>query len=232
MSLTHADVAGLVAAVYGEAGAPAVNWLYRSTGDASCYIAVVRIPPFLIVVARGSFNFKDWLHDAQAVSATPVLHSTLGHVHAGFYKGCEDAWAVIEPLVQPTDLVVFAGHSLGAAHVSILAALMLASPVMAAMGQRPRFTLCWGEPKPGFAALADFLRDVPGISYRNGNGIHHDAVTYVPLAIWPELYVHRLNVTPVSSPPPPGNILDDLGPDLALHHFTLYRPATPATVIQ
>lgn len=230
--ITHRDIAGLVAAVYGEASAPSVDWLFRSTGNASCYIAVVRIEPFLIVISRGSFNFKDWLHDAQALSALPVRYPVLGHVHVGFYKGCEDAWATIEPMVRPDDRVVFAGHSLGAAHVSILAGLMLSSPEMLDMGQRPRFTLCWGEPKPAFQSLADLLRDVPGVSYRNGNGIHHDAVTYVPLSIFPELYVHRLNMTAVSSPPPPGNILDDLGPDLALHHFTLYRPATPATVIQ
>jgi hypothetical protein len=232
VTLTHRDVADMVASVYGEVGAPAVDWIYQSGTDAKCHISIARLPPFLVVISRGSFNFRDWLHDAQALAVVPERFPVLGKVHRGFLKGCDDAWATIEPFVQPADQVVFAGHSLGAAHVSILAALMLSSPRMLEMGQRPHFTICWGEPKPGFSQLADVLKHVPGVSYRNGNGIHHDAVTYVPLTIWPALYVHRLLPIDVSAPPAPGEILDDLGPDIALHHFTLYRPATPATVIE
>jgi hypothetical protein len=229
--LSHAFLAGCVAALYGEDGAPSIGWTYVSPPGTTCYFGILRLERWLIIVARGSKTFGDWLRDVQARAETPVSHAQMGHVHSGFYDGTDDAWDIIEPYLQAGDMVVFCGHSLGGTHASILAAHMLLSAKAQTLGLMPHFILTWGSPKPGFQDFADLLKNIPMVGYRNERANRHDGVTYLPIAIWPLLYVHVVSPTVVSSGPPPSSILSDLGPDLALHHFTLYLPATPPDAV-
>lgn len=224
--ITHRDLADLAAALYGYLTAPAVVWLYRSPDGAPCCIGVIRVGRLLIVVARGSVTETDWVHDAMVRASSPSSHPLWGGIHSGFLEGVDEAWATIQTLLQPGDLLVIAGHSLGAAH----AVLIAAEAVQA--GVPPVLTVCWGEPSSGFQKLADYLVRVPGVSYQNGDKPHADIdpVTIVPFYLPPLMpYTHRLTRTPVTALPT-GGLMSELGL-FAWHHFPLYWSVTPPTPI-
>lgn len=230
--ITHKDAADLTAALYAGSGSsasyayvPSVEWLYMSPMGADCFFAVIRIDDLLFIVFRGSFDFKDWVHDILAWATVPSLHPKWGPVHPGFYIGTDESWTIIKKFLKATDRVVFIGHSLGAAH-AIIGAANMASELGVA---RPPSTIVWGEPKTGFAQFNGILRYVPGISYQNGDDQHHDLVTEVPFSFPPMLYAHRFSLTRVSARPH-SDIESDIGP-FAWHHFSLYASVTPETII-
>lgn len=227
---THRDAANLTAALYVNSGSssayayvPSVEWLYMSPVGADCFFAVIRVGDLLFVVFRGSFEFKDWVHDILAWATMTALHPKWGPVHPGFYAGTDESWSIVKKFIKTTDRVIFVGHSLGAAHAVIGAANMVED-----LGIFPS-TIVWGEPKTGFAQFNSFLEKVPGISYRNGDDRHHDLVTEVPLSFPPMLYAHRFPLTSVSARPS-SDIEADIG-FFAWHHFSLYASVTPETII-
>jgi hypothetical protein len=215
MSLTHRDLADLVAALY---DAPdSVPWLYRSNLDANVYMGIIRQGGAFIVATRGSFDFEDWLHDLRAKPTKPVGRPELQKVHAGFYGGTPEAWDIIAEHMDD-EPVVFCGHSLGAARAVILAGHMLA------VGFQPTFVCRWGEPAALFPEGNEFIKDVPGVSYCNGVGPFVDAVTQSTL---PFGYRHSVSLTNVSASPGKVSMLDPF----ALHHFALYQSVTPTMEI-
>lgn len=211
---TDADTAALCAAVYSNGSTPPVAWDHFDAGedDGVCW-AIKRLPGYDAVVLRGSVNFKDWIRD---FSAAPIF-TRIGHVHNGFHAGMEHAWADIRVRLKQPSIVT--GHSLGAARAAILTGLMVKD------GIPPVARVVFGEPKPGFQNLADIVARVPGRSYRNGNGTHHDLVTDQPLL--PLEFIHPTPMLPVCAPPAAND------PDIAFawHHMPLYQVAvTPRLV--
>jgi surfactin synthase thioesterase subunit len=221
--ITLRGLADLTAALYGEAGAPSVNWEYLSPAGADVYMGLVRADNRLLAVARGSVVFKDWVHDVTALARAPLAHPQLGKVHTGFYEGTEEAYRIIREHMRPGNELVLCGHSLGAAHADVLAGLALLD------GVTPRYLCCWGEPRPGMQTLADMLRPLPGISFQNASRFRADLVTLVPFSFPPDEYVHPRELTRVTAPPG-SSIIADIGV-FAWHHFTLYRSVTPMTEI-
>ena len=76
------------------------------------------------VVFRGSYTLFDWLEDATALDPSRLfLHDALGSLWGGFFLGIPETWKLVKPLVSTANEIVFAGHSLGAARATIVAAL-------------------------------------------------------------------------------------------------------------
>jgi hypothetical protein len=130
----------------------------------------------------------------------------------------EHVWSELRPLLmQP---VIIAGHSLGAARAAILTALMVKDGVI------PAARVVFGEPKPGLIDLAELIKGVPARSYRNGDTLHHDLVTDVPLSLPPLEYMHPTPIVPVCAEPT-GDLFDRFGA-FAWHHIGLYVTAVSA----
>jgi lipase (class 3) len=214
---TDADIAALCAAVYAYAGAPAVAWDHFDAGDDDgvCW-ALKRLPACDVVVFRGSTTFQDWVRDFRAA---PIL-TRIGHVHDGFHAGMEHAWADARVLLKRPAIIT--GHSLGAARAAIMTGLMVKDRVP------PTARVVFGEPKPGFRDLADLIAAVPGRSYRNGDGTHHDLVTDVPFFDFPPFeYVHPTPIIPVCAPPR----ANDRWGVFSYHHIELYQAAVTTRLV-
>jgi hypothetical protein len=150
--------------------------------------------------------------------ADPIF-TRIGHVHDGFHIGMERVWAELRPqLRQPA---IITGHSLGAGRAAILTGLMVKD------GVPPISRVVFGEPKPGFADLAELIAAVPGRSYRNGDGVHHDLITDVPFSFPPVEYAHPTPIIPVCAPPP----ADDRWGAFCWHHIELYEAALAQPVV-
>jgi hypothetical protein len=215
LSITHRDVAEIIAALYGNiAGVTSPTWLYLSNPDANVYMGIVRRPGCLIVGSRGSFNIADWLRDLFARAIIPKGRPELGAVHEGMYDGTPEAHDIFESALMPEDHVIFCGHSLGAARAGFGAGHAIAN------GLDPRriFTLCWGEPRWCTDATRKLLAGVPGYSYRNAGPDGHDHVTDVPTF---EFQQHA-ELSDIDG--------GSRGLEIDLfrrHHFDLYLRATP-----
>jgi Lipase (class 3) len=173
------------------------------------------------VLLRGSVTPEDWLRDFIAL-ATPFEHHEFGPVHPGFLLGMEDMMkSLYEVMGHSMDNLIIAGHSLGAGRAAILTALMISTYDY---GCYPVARVVFGEPKPGFPQLAEYIANVPARSYRNGTGIHHDMITDVPLTLPPlENYVHPCPLTLVNNPP--ANVLEADLDVFGYHHMPLYAAA-------
>lgn len=211
MSVTHRDLAALVAALYDAPGS--VQWLYRSNPDANVMFGVVRSGPFLIAVYRGSFTGMDWLRDILVRSIEPVGAPFFHGVHSGFYSGTVEARDILASFITPADKVILIGHSLGAARAELAAEHLVAGGIF------PHQVVVWGQPAP-FKPQMGAPR-YPLISYRNVFGGDEDEVTYSTDIVG---YRHRAPFIDVSAPP-----IDPL--PLKLHHFPLYQSVTPATEV-
>ena len=83
-------------------------------------------PDRTFVVFRGSDSWIDWLRDLTAIDPSRIVqHDTFGPVWGGFLLGMQGAWQAIKPELAGSDEVVFTGHSLGASHADIAAAMCL-----------------------------------------------------------------------------------------------------------
>lgn len=179
--------------------------------DDGCCWALKRLPGFDLIVFRGSITLADWIADFRALA----VPSRIGHVHVGFYSGMENVWKDLRPLLgQP---VIVAGHSLGAARAGVMAALMTVD------GVPPVARVVFGEPKPGLLDFAGIIKDIPARSYRNGDGLHHDLVTDLPLSFPPLEYMHPTPIVPVCCRPDVSEF-EKMGV-FAYHHFELYETA-------
>lgn len=178
--------------------------------DGVCW-ALKKFDGFDLIVLRGSITLQDWIRDFRAMA----IKTKIGHVHIGFYAGMESVWSDLRPLL--TQPVIVAGHSLGAGRAAVLCGLMLND------GEVPAARVVFGEPKPGLLDLAEFIRGVPGRSYRNGDDRNHDLVTDVPFSFPPLQYVHPTPIVPVCCRPH-GDEFAQLGA-FAWHHIELYETA-------
>lgn len=184
--------------------------------DDGVFWALKRLAGYDVIVLRGSVIKLDWLRDFRLM---PQL-TKIGTVHSGFLAGMEQMWAEARPLL--TQSVIVTGHSLGAARAAILTGLMIAD------GIAPVARVVFGEPKPGLVDHAKFIAGVPGRSYRNGGGLHHDYVTDVPMTFPPMQFVHPTPIIPVTcTPTKPEFGVDGL---FAWHHGQLYETALHVAV--
>lgn len=214
MSVTHRDLAVLVAALY---DAPeSMPWLYRSNPDAVVVFGVIRIDGYLIVVLRGSYTGIDWLLDVLVPAIDPAGRPRIKQVHRGFYFGTVEAADIIMMFYRPGDKVIIIGHSLGGGRAEIEAEQLIA------LGVGPYLVVTWGQPapfKPGMPAPT-----YPMVSYRNVVAGDEDDVTWSTDIVG---YRHRVAFTDVSAAPAQNNPADPF----RFHHFALYQGATPATEI-
>ncbi len=133
------------------------------------------------IAMRGSVRLPapDWLRDFLAVPVHPrTQHPQLGWVHAGFLMGMEDTWAQIKGHLAH-DAVKVTGHSLGAAHATILCGLWLLDFPGSQITR-----VVFGEPaeaigEDGLNALLD-QSNVTNYSFANAAGDIVDPITTVP----------------------------------------------------
>lgn len=209
--MTDSDILSFVIALYAYPGVAQISWDHFDDGlsdDGICWGAKL-VGDTFIVINRGSVNLHDFECDAFALT---TMDHELGPVDAGFFRGMRHQWIEVQQVIGGHPWIV-AGHSLGAARSSLLAALGVIS------GHPPVRYVRFGEPRPGCQPLADILQEVPGASYRTADPGGHDRVTDVPfhLPMWP--YVHPQPLTDVPATPVPN---DPWGP-WRYHHIQLYQ---------
>jgi len=213
--------AQLCAAIYDPAPAAAAQFDFIDAGaDDGVYWGRKRFDGLTLIALRGSRTPGDWIRDLLAMPDPFYHHGQLGPVHRGFALGTEQACGEILRASEGTEVVLI-GHSFGAAHADILAGLMCVS------GRSPKRRVCFGEPQPGFARLAEVLKAVPGASYRNGHAVahEHDLVTDVPFTLPPFAeFVHPTPLVDVYAAPAP----DDQWGAFRYHHMDLYVKALAA----
>lgn len=211
---SDASIADWLVKLYlGPAAAP---WdVYESgSGDSGICWALLKSPDEYLFLLRGSRTFEDWLRDFIAL-ATPWNHPVFGECHPGFVIGMDAACDQMYSEWDKKTPIVFAGHSLGAGRSSIAVAEFLQRKVPASL----MHCVLFGEPKPGMQSLADYIKDVPRVSYQNHFESRSDVVTRIPLTLPGEWYVHPHPLTPVS-------IGQDQGlSSSALHNMNLYAQA-------
>jgi len=164
-----------------------------------------------VIVLRGSVTPSDWILDSMA---SPCPDRRFGYVHHGFLIGLDHAWEDMRIVLRPDRPTVITGHSLGAARASILTGIMLAD------NRAPSRRVVFGEPKPGFANLAQYIKDVPARSYRTGRNEAHDLVTDIPFTM-PHVglnYVHPVPLSLLNVTPDP----TDQSGIFVYHHIGLY----------
>lgn len=218
--ITDHRAAELCVALYGlplPLSAPvAFDVVDMGDDDGICW-ALAREADTDVIVLRGSMTGGDWLRDTMAA---PYPDRDLGRVHHGFYLGLQNAWDDMKMVLRPGAPVAITGHSLGAARTAILAGKMIND------GRVPAARIVFGEPKPGFAQLADFIKGVPCRSYRNGSGDNHDIVTDLPLTI-PAFHLNYVHPTPLTfldcAPDP-----NDQSGMFVYHHMALYLAGVSA----
>jgi len=188
--ITDAAIAGMLVDLY--AGKNTFDNGEPGDGPSGICWASRRVDGVDVVVFRGSVTFWDWFKDFVAL-ATPYHHETLGPVHPGFALGLDRCWHRIKK--QTAGPWIVGGHSLGAGRADIMTGLMIED------GHAPLARVVFGEPKPGFAQLKNYLDAVPGRSFRNGDGHAHDLVTDVPITFFLEEYEHPTPLIEVLAAP-------------------------------
>ncbi len=207
--LSDLEIAKLLVNLYN--GPDGFDYYDAGKIDDICW-AYKKINGVTYIFLRGSANLSDWLKDLMGTT-NPFTHDPLGPCHPGFLLGMHELWQEIKnKTVEPR---VICGHSLGAGRACILTGMMVLDK------QAPLKRICYGEPRPGFKKLADIIKSVPAVSYRNGNTEHHDSVTDVPFYLWPlERYVHPCTLTILTSTENP--ILVDAIDPFYFHHMQKY----------
>lgn len=220
MMPSDADLVHLCSAIYSPtAVVDAWDYMHIGGDDGICR-AIKKFDGFDVIVFRGSITPHDWIDDILVfpVGSIGPQKTPMGEVHFGFYAGMEKVWAELKPLItQPT---IVTGHSLGAARADILCGLMKLDGVI------PVRRVVFGEPKPGLLDFAQFIGDIPAASYRNGDKMHHDYITDVPLTMPPMQFVHPTPIVVVTAEPT-GDLFSKYGV-FAYHHIQLYDAAVTA----
>lgn len=160
------------------------------------------------LIFRGSDDTEDWKRDFQAEM---ISVPGLGLVHSGFILNLQG----IKPPLKKKFRI--GGHSLGAGHGVLEAALMTVA------GAPPISIHLYGCPRPGAQELVDVLKDVPILSYRNHDNFLADPVTDVPVPFLGWHYEHVRPFIDVAC------IVDrSLGPPWDIHHYKNYIAALEA----
>lgn len=169
--------------------------------------AVKLYPDCTAIVFEGSHNAPDWFSNFDAVMVRPP---GLGGVERGFYDGLPETLAALSPMLNGK-LIYVTGHSRGAAHAHIFAAMLINAGYHVEV-------VVFGSPRPGDAKLAEILAQAPNRSYWNyRDEFHHDIVGDVPEnIIWP--YIEPALRIKIDVEPLP----DDPWLLLARHHLSLY----------
>jgi Lipase (class 3) len=215
MPITDKDIAELCLGIYTYPGT--ITWDHYDSGadsDEICW-GVKVVEGTDVLVFRGSITFEDWRRDFD-VWTNPFGHLQLGPVHPGFLLGVDQVLAEYRQAAKGPLFV--AGHSLGAGRASVLCGLAIVA------GVTPIGRVVFGEPRPGFAQLADLIKPIShSLSYRNGKPgtFEHDLVTDVPYYLGLYKYVHPTALVDVSALPP---LLDEWG-IFSYHHMQLYLQA-------
>jgi hypothetical protein len=217
MAISDLACAELMNGLYAYPGVPPVTWDHLDPGDDDgvCW-GLKALEGQKIVVLRGSVTLQDWIRDFDCLAA-PWAEGGLGPVHPGFLLGMTRVAGELAALgLGPGSVVV--GHSLGAGRACILTGLLVLSRLP------PARRVCFGEPKPGFAALGALIEGTPASSYCAGNARGHDLVTDVPFSFPPEEYQHPAPLTSLTVNPAPG---DPWGM-FAYHHMQGYQAGLQA----
>lgn len=207
--ITDLDVADACLAIYNDPMNYGFDHYYA---DVHLTWGMKLIGDTWLVINRGSKSREDWLIDAEAY-ANPFVHAGLGPVHTGFMRGMESQWYTFKEKARGITRVKFGGHSLGAAHASLLTGLAVLD------GWMPYPRCVFGEPLSTFQQGADIIARAGGSSYRNGNKHVCDLVTCIPMRFWPELYVHATPMVDVCAPPAHADL------PIEWHHMSLYHQA-------
>jgi len=124
------DAAALCAATYH----PDPSFTWDAQGDTGAVWWGIKESPTGVqqiamrgsVLKDGNGFTPDWFRDFLAIPIHPLFnHPQLGWIHAGFWLGMEEAYAAIKAYFENVPIVdpLITGHSLGAAHATILAGL-------------------------------------------------------------------------------------------------------------
>lgn len=208
------DLALFCQGIYGYPGAVPIHFDHYDAGedDTVCW-ALKRIGDVDVVVMRGSVTLDDFVDDAEA---WPAADNELGcHVHMGFDEGLYKVCNELLTLTNAPRKIIVTGHSLGAARATILSAYLVHA------GFPPIARVLFGEPRPGYTDLADYLKGIPCRNYRNGKGIDGDLVTGLPFSTSFMPWTNSAPFTEVWAEP---ENKDPWGP-FSWHHIQLYCEA-------
>lgn len=216
---TMAQVCDQYAWLYTDLNTPDGTWDHVFPVDGA-FVAVKVIDGQPLVCWRGSVTAIDWIEDF-TLPGQPFCHPLIGPVHPGFLAGVERVYDKLNQyLSQFPGKPIIVGHSLGAGHAAIYAALRVAN------GMPVDRVIMFGEPRAGCAQMANVLANTPIYSFRNEDANGHDYVTDVPAYI-PGLapYTHPRVLTDVHHSP----AVNDVWGLFRYHHFGHYCAAFGAT---
>lgn len=184
---------------------------YQETIDDGPVTYALKFYPDCSVVAfEGSHDLPDWISNFQAQM---IFLRDLGGVESGFYAGLPQAYTRIVPKLQKDKQVYCIGHSRGAAHANIFAAMLI----------KAGFTVhavSFGLPRPGDNDLMKILQTQSNTWYRNyRNFIDQDFICDMPFPTLDWHYAHPSIPKIIDVPAPP----DDPWLILSRHHLQLYR---------
>ena len=152
-----------------------------------------------VVAMRGSITAQDWLRD---LKFWPEHDAQLGFIVDGFSDGIAAFIAALKPLIKGN--LVLCGHSLGAAHACIIAALIPSAQLV-----------LFGCPRVSIGNKLRRLIKVSGTkasSYRDWS----DIVTFLP-SRW-LMYRHAVDIKQIRGLPKPES-------DMDAHQIALYVQA-------
>lgn len=207
LPLTDLDCANLCEMQYGADFNEFFDWTATTFGVTW---SIKKYPDFCAVVFEGSHNLPDWMSNFKAIM---IQIPDLGGVEQGFYDGLPQTMEQINPLLPKDKLIYVTGHSRGAAHAQIFAAMLIKKGYKVEV-------VTFGCPRPGDENLAKVLSTMPNRSYRNFHDFdEQDFVCDVPLGIIVLApFIHPSSQITIDVAPANG----DPWLLLARHHLQLY----------
>lgn len=170
----------------------------RILNVAGIVAGIAEIEGHTVVTCRGSQIVRDWLRNFIAV---PLWTDEVGFVHLGFWLGIPELFEAVMALTaaERARPLVLNGHSLGGAHVRLLAGKCIAEGVKVAQLQT------YGAPRPAFDGLARLFEKVhlPRGSLWN----RRDPVPLVPFPTLTQPWSHTEDCTRLNEAAP-GDLLE------------------------
>ncbi|EFQ29729.1 lipase [Colletotrichum graminicola] len=145
-------------------GATMVQYFSGAITGLQGFVALDPTRKNIVLSIRGSSNIRNWLTDFTFVLQDCDLVDGC-QVHTGFAAAWNEVKADVLSAIQaakaanPSYTIVGAGHSLGAAVVTVAAAYLRVEGY-------PMDIYTYGSPRVGNAAFADFVTAQPGAEYR------------------------------------------------------------------
>ena len=166
-------------------------------------------PDCSVIVFEGSHDLPDWISNMEF---RMVQVPDFAGVEHGFNDGLPDTFIAAERYLPKENPVYVTGHSRGAAHALIFAALLVKQGYKV-------ICVTFGAPRAGDAQLAAILSEIPCRSYQNFHSFDdRDFVCTVPMP-YPFGYIHCGKQILIDVPPEEG----DPWLLLARHHCFLYQ---------